>query len=119
MGLSGCARRIRLRRRQAHAAGSEEGTMDAAARATQAEIGKRSRKGLIAGALALLGAGALVEAKPARAGTDGDVVLGADNGPVANRTAVRTANWREFAVLADPNNDGNPYGSIGAWGHGS
>jgi hypothetical protein len=51
---------------------------DRAALATQAN-GKRSRKGLIAGALALLGAGALAEAKPARAGSDGDVVLGGLN----------------------------------------
>jgi hypothetical protein len=55
--------------------------MDAAERAalaTQSD-GMRSRKGLIAGALAALGAGALAEARPARAGTDGDVVLGAYN----------------------------------------
>src|SRR5262245_26096818 len=87
----------------------------------QARSFGRSRRGLLAaaaGVLGMFGAEALARPGAARAGTDGDVVLGADNGPVTNRTAIRTANWKEFAVLADPNNDGNPYGSIGAWGHG-
>jgi len=91
---------------------------DEARPAMRSEDGKHSRRGLFAGALALLGVETLTKAPRAQAGTDGDVVLGADNGPVTTRTAIRTANWKEFAVLADPNNDGNPYGSIGVWGHG-
>jgi hypothetical protein len=77
--------------------------MDTAAQATQAD-GKRSRKGLIAGALAFLGAGALVEAKPARAGTDGDVVLGVENDTTHTTSIFITAGSAD--VLALNANDG-------------
>jgi hypothetical protein len=95
---------------------------DRAALATQAD-GKRTRKGLIAGALALLGAGALVEAKPARAGSDGDVVLGGNNVATtptiidgsagSNETLVLFANTAD-ALSADAGSGNGVYATTGS-----
>jgi hypothetical protein len=65
---------------------------------------RRSRRGLIAGALALLGGEALARAKPARAGTDGDVVLGGFNsasGPTSIAIASGAGANDAFVVEAD------------------
>ncbi len=76
---------------------------------------------MLVGAAGTLGAAVaaiLGTATPAQA-ADGDPVLqGKDNGPTTARTLVTTANFAEFASLAD-HNTANNQGSVGVWGHGN
>ena len=79
----------------------------------------RSRRGLLVGAAAGLGALAaetIAPAQPAAAAQGQNVILGADNTGATNRTGIFTTNNNEWAQLADPGNAG--LGSQGVYGAG-
>ena len=80
----------------------------------------RSRRGLLAGAAAGLGAlaaEAIAPAQPAQAAlANPPVLLGTDNTVATARTGIFTTNNSEWAQLADPGDAG--LGSLGVYAHG-